>query len=154
TIRQDRYQTYQRDAGHARENSGALARKYRPPLLLSPSVEGIFQAHSASKGKLGFPSHGETLMRNLLACLVVGVVCAAAGAEGEVDGLLKELQSPDSDLRRAAARRLGELKAEAKAAAPALVNAVKNDKDLFVRRFAAQALGEVGADPKTAVPAL
>src|SRR5207237_2079692 len=74
--------------------------------------------------------------------------------EGEVDGLLKELQSPDSDLRRAAAKRLGELKADAKATGPALVNAVKNDKDLFVRRFAAQALGEVGADPKAAVPAL
>src|SRR5438045_7135993 len=74
--------------------------------------------------------------------------------DAQIDALIKQLKSPDSDMRREAAKKLGELGKDAKKAGPALVTALKNDKDLFVRRFAAQGVGEVGADPKLAVPAL
>src|SRR5436189_671311 len=94
-------------------------------------------------------------MRAALKWLVVCAACCPAAARADaVDDLIKELKNSDSDLRRAAARKLGEMGADARKAGPALVTALKSDKDLFVRRFAAQALGEVGAEPKTAVPAL
>lgn len=86
--------------------------------------------------------------------VVCAVFCPAVARADAVDELIKQLKNTDSDLRREAAKKLAEMGTEAKKAGPALVMAVKSDKDLFVRRFAAQALGEVGADPKTAVPAL
>jgi HEAT repeat protein len=95
----------------------------------------------------------KTLLRGLL---LLGVACCIAGtaAAADVTKLVADLKSPDSDVRRTAAKGLGEMGPEAKSAAAALISALKNDKDLFVRRFAAQALGEVEADPKSAVPAL
>ncbi|HKI37754.1 MAG TPA: HEAT repeat domain-containing protein [Gemmataceae bacterium] len=95
-------------------------------------------------------------MKTLLRGLVLGVACcvAAAAQAADVTKLVADLKSNDSDVRRAAAKGLAEMGPDAKPAAPALITALKNDKDLFVRRFAAQALGEVEADPKTAVPAL
>jgi len=95
-------------------------------------------------------------MKMLLRCLVLCAACSGVGAAQAADmaKLVADLKSPDSDVRRAAAKGLSEMGPDAKASAPALVSALKNDKDLFVRRFAAQALGDVGAEPKTAVPAL
>ena len=86
-------------------------------------------------------------MKTLLKCLVLGVACCAAGAAqaGDVTKLVVDLKSNDSDVRRSAAKGLAEMGPEAKDAAPALLAALKNDKDLFVRRFAAKALGEVEA---------
>src|SRR5438874_1045867 len=99
--------------------------------------------------------HRRTSMRNLLACAVLCLACVAARADDVmIDALIKQLKNTDSDMRREAAKKLGELGADAKTAGPALIAAAKTDKDLFVRRFAAQALGEVGADPKLAVPVL
>jgi HEAT repeat protein len=86
--------------------------------------------------------------------LVCAALCLAASARAEdVASLVKQLKSPDEELRRAAAKGLGELGPDAKPAVPDLTRALK-DGDLFVRRFAAQALGEVGPDAKAAVPAL
>src|SRR5262245_48146237 len=78
---------------------------------------------------------------------------ALADDGADVKALVTKLQSADSDVRRQAARDLGELGKDAKAAVPALTNALK-DKDLFVRRYAAQALGEIGPDAKGAVSKL
>ncbi len=96
-------------------------------------------------------------MRHFLTAIILCSACVAARADendAAVDALIKQLKSPDSDMRREAAKKLGEMGKDARKAGPALVAAVKNDKDLFVRRFAAQSLGDVGADPKLAVPAL
>ena len=78
----------------------------------------------------------------------------AAYAEGaEVRDLVAKLKDKDSDVRRAAAKELGELKTEAKSAVPELIRAMR-DKDLFVRRYAAEALGNIGPDAKIAITAL
>lgn len=92
-------------------------------------------------------------MKTLLGCLVLAAACCTAHA-ADVTKLVADLKSNDADVRRAAAKGIGEMGPDAKSATPALLDALKKDKDLFVRRFAAQALGDVEADPKTAVPAL
>jgi HEAT repeat protein len=80
-------------------------------------------------------------------CLTLSVQAA------DVDGLVKQLQDKDSDVRRKAARQLADAGLEAKPAVPMLVAALK-DSDLFVRRFSAQALGAIGEDARSALPAL
>jgi HEAT repeat protein len=87
----------------------------------------------------------------LVALALSGLTCAARAAD--VDALVKQLKSPDVDLRRAAAKGLSEAGADAKPAITAL-SAALSDKDLFVRRFAAQALGEIGPDARPAVKPL
>jgi HEAT repeat protein len=87
-----------------------------------------------------------------LVILTLFGLAAAAGA-ADVPTLVKQLKSSDPDLRRAAAKQLGEAGADAKPAITALAAALK-DKDLFVRRFAAQALGEIGPDARSAVKPL
>lgn len=98
----------------------------------------------------------KTLGKWIMACAIClsGSALRADEHDAFIDALIKQLKSPDSDMRREAAKKLGELGKDAKKAGPALVTALKSDKDLFVRRFAAQSLGEVEADPKLAVPAL
>src|SRR5258708_13551685 len=93
---------------------------------------------------------GEFIMRKLIALIAVilGVTFSAQAAD--VDALIKQLKDSSSDVRRSAAKSLGELGAEAKPAIPALIKALK-DQDLFVRRFAAQSLGALGPDAKAAV---
>src|SRR5437660_5875627 len=88
------------------------------------------------------------------AITLTGSALRADENDAFIDGLIKQLKSPDSDMRREAAKKLGEIGKDAQKAGPALVTALKSDKDLFVRRFAAQSLGQVEADPKLAVPAL
>ena len=86
---------------------------------------------------------------------VVGIVLCATMARGtDVDDLIKQLKDGDSGARRAAARDLGKGGVESKSAVPALIRALRTDKDLFVRRFSAQALGDIGPDAKSAIPAL
>jgi HEAT repeat protein len=86
-----------------------------------------------------------------LACVAL---CVAVPVHAEeVSVLIERLKSPDTDMRRGAARELCELGPEAKPAVPDLVRALK-DNDLFVRRFAAQALGGIGPDAREAVPSL
>jgi HEAT repeat protein len=86
---------------------------------------------------------------------VVGIVlCATMARSAEVGDLIKKLKEGDNDARRAAAKALAEGGAESKSAVPALIFALRRDKDLFVRRFSAQALGDIGPDAKSAIPAL
>jgi HEAT repeat protein len=86
-----------------------------------------------------------------LAC-VAGCLAVPARAE-DVSVLVERLKSPDSDMRREAAKELGDLGPQALPAVPELVQALR-DSDLFVRRFAAQALGAIGPDARQALPAL
>jgi|GEM_PF-1120117 HEAT repeat protein len=81
------------------------------------------------------------------------ILCVTAARGADVSELVKQLQSEDTEVRRAAAKALEEGGAESKAAVPALIRALK-DRDTFVRRFAAQALGAIGPEAHKAVPAL
>ncbi len=92
-------------------------------------------------------------MKKLLLAALALLGLACAGHAADVDGLVKQLKSPDADMRRAAAKALGEAGPDAKPAITALAHAL-SDKDLFVRRFAAQALGEIGPDARSAVKPL
>jgi HEAT repeat protein len=89
---------------------------------------------------------------------LVGFICAtlflADTARGaDVDELIMQLKGKDSDMRRAAAKSLGEIGTEAKPALPALMKALKDD-DKFVRQFSAQSIGKLGPEAKDAVPTL
>jgi HEAT repeat protein len=89
-----------------------------------------------------------------LAVSVTTLVCLALSARAaDVSQLLKQLKSTDADNRRSAAKALGQLGADSKAAVPALTAALK-DRDVFVRRFAAQSLGAIGTEARSAIPAL
>jgi HEAT repeat protein len=66
---------------------------------------------------------------------------------------VQDLESKDSDLRRQAAKQLGELGPDARTAFSALVKALK-DEDVYVRRFAALALGTIGGEERSTVDAL
>src|SRR5438105_10771470 len=91
-------------------------------------------------------------MRNTIACMLTALVLAAP-LRADVNGLVKELASKDSDVRRAAAKQLSEMGPDARDAFSALVKALKDD-DVFVRRFSAMALGALGTEVKGTVPAL
>lgn len=95
-------------------------------------------------------------MRNILSCLAVFVACVGARAEenAALDEQIKQLKNSDSDVRREAAKKIGEFGKDGKKATAALAAAMRTDKDLFVKRFAAQSIGMIDADPKVAVPAL
>src|SRR3954468_9962753 len=92
-------------------------------------------------------------MRKLFGVVVLFLAAVVSLPAAETDELVQKLKSKDTDERRAAARALGEMGAEAKPASEALLRALK-DSDLFVRRFAAEALGKIGPEAKGAVPAL
>jgi HEAT repeat protein len=94
-------------------------------------------------------------MRKCLgAMLALTIIMVASATGADVNGLIAKLKNPDSDVRRAAAKELGELGTDASPAVPALTKALA-DKDRYVRRFAAEALGAIGADgAKSAVPQL
>lgn len=65
----------------------------------------------------------------------------------------KDLKHPDADVRRAAAKSLGMIGADAKDAVPALAKAL-TDEDALVRVSAAFALYKIGPDAREAAPAL
>src|ERR1700730_8032140 len=92
-------------------------------------------------------------MRKLLGILGSFVLLAASARAADVEELIKNLGSKDSDVRRAAAKSLGEIGMEANPPLLARVKALRND-DKFVRRFSAQSIGELGVEGKVAVPAL
>src|SRR5262245_6242228 len=70
-----------------------------------------------------------------------------------VPGLIQMLASQNPRDARNAAKVLGRIGADAKAAVPELIKLLKHEND-EVRSAAISALGEIGADAKSAVPAL
>jgi HEAT repeat protein len=76
-----------------------------------------------------------------------------AASAADVSDLIKKLGSNDNEVRRSAAKELGELGKEAAPAVKALITALKDD-DGFVRRFSAQALGKIGPEASSAANAL
>jgi HEAT repeat protein len=86
---------------------------------------------------------------------LVGIVlCATVATATDADEWIKQLKDKDPEVRRGAAKSLGEAPGpDPKPAVEALTLALK-DRDLFVRRFAAQSLGEIGPNAKAAAPAL
>jgi HEAT repeat protein len=97
-----------------------------------------------------------------IACVVLAVslFLPAAGeaepaAQGKPAGQWVEmLRSPEAQTRRQAVLALGKMKSAAKEAVPALVEVLRNDKDVAVRRMAVRALGQVGPAAKEAVAVL
>jgi HEAT repeat protein len=96
----------------------------------------------------------EQAMRKAVWLAVVFSCLTSTTWAGDVDALVKQLKDPSADVRRAAAKSLGEMGADAMPAVPALIKALKDDKDMFVRRFSAQSLGELGPDAKSAIKEL
>jgi HEAT repeat protein len=93
-------------------------------------------------------------MRSMLGGLLALTVVTAAPLQGaDVAGLTAKLKSGDNEVRRTAAKELGELGAGAAPAVPALTRALA-DRDTYVRRFAAESLGAIGPEAQSAAPAL
>lgn len=90
---------------------------------------------------------------NKVCWTLAALLLSGAAARADVQDLIKKLGSSDNEVRRAAAKELGDLGKEAKPAIKALTLALK-DKDRFVRRWSADALGNIGPDAKSSVPAL
>jgi HEAT repeat protein len=92
-------------------------------------------------------------MKRFLGLLCVTLCLISSARADGVSQLVKQLKDTDAEMRRSAAKSLGEMGADAKEAVPDLMKSLK-DGDMFVRRFSAQALAGIGPDAKDAIPAL
>jgi HEAT repeat protein len=92
-------------------------------------------------------------MKRFLGFLCVALCFVGSARADGVSQFVKQLKDSDAETRRAAAKSLGEMGAEAKDAVPDLMKSLK-DGDMFVRRFSAQALAGIGPDAKDAIPSL
>ena len=90
---------------------------------------------------------------SILVGLVSICISGCETQEQEVKKLIKALQHKNSQVRRAAAGKLGEIGEDAKDAVPALTIALQ-DESRDVRTSAAGALGAIGISAIDAVPAL
>jgi len=70
-----------------------------------------------------------------------------------VDGFIKQLKSPDANVRAQAAHSLSDYAVDAQAALPALLKSIK-DPDPAVRIFVAGAIARIDTSAKSSVPAL
>jgi HEAT repeat protein len=104
----------------------------------------------------------ELIMKLLLVAILLSVnlFTIAGGNEGElrhkektIDEWIKELDHNDVEVRRNAARALGQKGPEAKEAIRALIE-VLQDKDEYVRTAAGRALGKMGPEAERAISAL
>jgi uncharacterized protein (DUF2336 family) len=78
----------------------------------------------------------------------------ARDVKDAIEPLLEALKSDkDADVRRAAARALGDISPDPKLVVPALTEALK-DRAVTVKMAAATALGQYGPDAKSALPPL
>lgn len=74
-------------------------------------------------------------------------------AKSAIPDLTNALNDPDTGVRRATVKALGEIGPEAKSAVPELIKLL-NDDSLGVRMLTVAALGSIGPEAKSAVPAL
>lgn len=79
---------------------------------------------------------------------------ADGGAEQPIADLIAALKDPTAGTRRQAANHLGGCGAKAATAVPALIAALKEDKEPAVRASVAEALGGIGKFARAAVPGL
>jgi hypothetical protein len=136
-----------------------------PPAKLVPAVEAVLAGKEAVVPVLGEGSRddlraGKARVRGLKVSaalqnydpnrdLVTGPV-----DKSMVPALVKALKDPGRDARAAAARGLGLLGPEARAAVPALAEAVRDDASGTARMAAADALAAIGPEARGALPAL
>src|SRR4051812_5084032 len=90
---------------------------------------------------------------NRLLVSLAALAFLSGPARADVAALIKKLANSDNEVRRAAAKELGELGKDAKPAVKALAGRLKA-RALSVRRYAAEALGSIGPDAKEAIPDL
>ena len=93
------------------------------------------------------------IVLSILVGLVSICISGCETQEQEVKKLIKALQHKNSQVRRAAAGKLGEIGEDAKDAVPALTIALQ-DESRDVRTSAAGALGAIGKSAIDAAPAL
>jgi hypothetical protein len=116
------------------------------PVLAEGSKEDLRQGRAKIRGlKVGPAIQDYDPKRDLVTELL---------DEAMVPSLVKSVREGNRDQRAAAARELGLLGPGAKAAVPALAEAVRNDSSGTVRMGAADALAAIGAEAKSALPAL
>ena len=92
-------------------------------------------------------------MRIFVSTIFLGALISTFISAEDNTKLIMELKSKDAEVRRAAAKSLGENGADDSKVSAALILALQ-DKDAFVRRFSAQSLGALKTQNKDAIPAL
>ncbi len=95
-------------------------------------------------------------MVGLMSRLLGLVICISAIGCGpdRTHQLILQLKDEDVEVRRAAAKALGELGRETKKSAVSPLSEAVTDQDREVRRLACFALGEIGPEADSAIPAL
>jgi hypothetical protein len=92
-------------------------------------------------------------MRHFLSAFFFGAcICTFISAE-DTNKLILQMKNKDPEIRRAAAKGLGESGEDYSKTTAALILGLQ-DKDAFVRRFSAQSLGNLKTQNKDAIPAL
>ena len=133
--------------------------------MTTPSSAVTVSARPSRRGRLRPPERGSPARFGAGSLAMVAVLIAAVqagpgvraeapdGRKESVDRWIAALKGPDAKARAEAARSLGALGPEARAAAPALVGAL-GDADAAVRLRAAAALARVGGSLRDALPVL
>lgn len=92
-------------------------------------------------------------MKSFLCAIFLGTcICTFISAE-DANTLIQQLKNKDPEIRRVAAKALGENGEDDAKVVAALILGLQ-DKDAFVRRFSAQSLGNLKTKSKDAIPAL
>jgi HEAT repeat protein len=92
-------------------------------------------------------------MKTFLCAIFLGTcICTFISAE-DANTLIQQLKNKDPEIRRVAAKALGENGEDEAKVVAALILGLQ-DKDAFVRRFSAQSLGNLKTKSKDAIPAL
>ncbi len=92
-------------------------------------------------------------MKTFLCAIFLGTcICTFISAE-DANTLILQLKNKDPEIRRVAAKTLGENGEDDAKVVAALILGLQ-DKDTFVRRFSAQSLGNLKTKNKDAIPAL
>ena len=125
------------------------ASSVRPRSPRRASFGGRIVSNGPRLGRLGL---AVALIAALQTCRDLRAV-GPAPREGIVEDSVGALKGPDAEARSEAARSLGAMGSAARAAAPALVEAL-GDADAMVRVRAATALVRVGGPQKAALPVL
>jgi len=92
-------------------------------------------------------------MRLFFSATFLAICIATFISAEDTNKLILQLKNKDPEIRRVAAKTLGENGADEPKIVEALIHGLQ-DKDTFVRRFSAQSLGNLKTQNKDAIPAL